>query len=257
MTLHPVLEDTDAAVELVARYYSGEAKYGLPRSGSHFDHWGGGGDRQEIRNELTSDDFLAVSFLYVNVPPEAAIALLGEQKHDVDALLREIPHDKHLSDLSKQEFEEYMGPESSAQQLWDLLTRKHLYKWDIGATIASKILARKRPKLIPITDKLVGDLVGRQGDYWLQWYTALTDGSNLKGRLNTIKKEAGIEQDPTPLRVLDVILWMHASDLEWAKRKKATEARVQRRVTSRIDAVESDEVPTSRALLAHRKGADQ
>lgn len=70
MALHPILEDTDACISLVARYYSGEAKFGLPRTGSHFDDWDGGGDRDEIRNVLTADDFLAVSFLYVNVPPK-------------------------------------------------------------------------------------------------------------------------------------------------------------------------------------------
>lgn len=224
MNLHPILDDTDACIELVARYYSGEAKYGLPRSGSHFDHWDGGGDRSEIRNELTADDFLAVSFLYVNVPPEAAIGLLGDCKPDVEALLEQIPYDRHLADLSSDEYQKYLGPEGPAQELWDLLTskpspkRNASYKWGIGPTTASKIMARKRPNLIPITDERVGDLVGRKGDYWRQWYMALTDSSRLPERLQQIKENAEIGQDPSLLRVLDVILWMHATDLEWATR---------------------------------------
>lgn len=224
MNLHPILEDTDACVELVVRYYTGEGKYGLPRSGSHFDHWAGGGDRNEIRNELTADDFLAVSFLYVSVPPEAAIGLLGDRKSDVKGLLEQIPHDRHLADLSSDEYEKFLGPGGPAQELWDLLTSKPAlkskpsYKWGIGPTTASKIMARKRPNLIPITDERVGDLVGRKGDYWLQWYMALTDDSRLPERLDDINEKAGIHQNPSPLRVLDAILWMHATDLEWAKR---------------------------------------
>lgn len=99
------------------------------------------------------------------------------------------------------------------------------YKWGIGATIASKIMARKRLNLIPITDGRVSDLVGRTGDYWLQWYTAMTDGSRLPERLDEIKRKAGIKQNPSPLRVLDVILWMHAADLQWAKRRKLSGGR--------------------------------
>lgn len=223
--LHPILENTDNAAHLLARYYSGEAKYGLPRSGSHFDHWGGGGDREEIRNELTAEDFLAVSFLYVNVPPEAAIALMRERKRDVDLLLADIPHDKHLADLTPDDYQRHLGPDSPAQQLWDVLTNKPLkgkqtFKWGIGPTKASKIMARKRPNLIPITDERIRKLVGRSGDYWLQWYSAMTDGSGLPERLDGIKEKADIKQNPSPLRILDVILWMHATDLEWAKRKK-------------------------------------
>lgn len=225
MVLHPILQDVHASADLLSRYYSGKAKYGLPRSGSHFDHWAGSGDRADIRNELTADDFLAVSFLYVNVPPEAAIALLGGRKHEVHALLRDIPHDKHLGHLSVLEYEHYMGPDGPAQRLWNLLTcgpaaGGNLHKWGVGATIASKIMARKRPNLVPITDKLVGDLVGRQGDYWLQWFTALTDGSGLQGRLEEIKRMAKIKETPSPLRVIDTVLWMHASDLAWARRKQ-------------------------------------
>lgn len=212
MGLHPILEDTDACVSLVSRYYLGKAKFGLPRTGSHFDGWQGGGDREDIRNQLTADDFLAVSFLYVDVPPEAAIALLGDLKPEVTRLLRNIPPDRHLAELSADEYRKYLGPNSEAQLLWDLLVGKNGFKWGIGATTASKIMARKRPKLIPITDDRVASLVGREGDYWLQWYKALSDGTGLPERLDLIKERAGISQNPTPLRVLDVVLWMHATE---------------------------------------------
>lgn len=212
MGLHPILEDIDACVRLLTRYYSCKAKFGLPRTGSYFDDWQGGGDREDIRNHLTADDFLAVSFLYVDVPPEAAIALLGDWKPKVEALLGKIPHDKHLAGLSADEYKKYLGPDSAAQKLWDLLTGKTGYKWGIGATRASKIMARKRPKLIPITDDRVATLVGREGDYWRQWYKALSDGTGLPERLDLIKEKAGISQNPTPLRVLDVVLWMQATE---------------------------------------------
>lgn len=210
MSLHPILEDTEGCVQLLEDYYRGSGKFGLPRTGSHFDHWDGGGDRRAILNTLTADDFVAVSFLYVDVPPEASVALLGNMRRDVEILLEKIPHDKHLADLTTPEFESHLGPESPAQQLWDLLTGKHSYSWGIGATTASKIMARKRPRLIPITDTLVANLVGRTGNYWLQWHTALTDGSGLPDRLAAIRAKARIEQQPSPLRVLDIVLWMHA-----------------------------------------------
>lgn len=210
MSLHPILEDVDTSAQLLENYYRGSGKFGLPRTGSHFDHWDGGGDRRAVVNTLTADDLVAVSFLYVDVPPEASVALLGNMSRNVDTLLEKIPHDKDLADLSSSEFELHLGPTSPAQQLWDLLTGKHSYSWGIGATTASKIMARKRPRLIPITDTLVAELVGRTGNYWLQWHAALTDGSCLPDRLATIRAKARIEQQPSPLRILDIVLWMYA-----------------------------------------------
>ena len=73
-------------------------------------------------------------------------------------------------------------------------------------------MARKRPKLIPIYDSVVGPLMGLNRnslDQWSTWHTALTDGTGLPQRLQEIRRVSGISDPISDLRVMDIVLWMH------------------------------------------------
>lgn len=212
MTLHPVLTDTKKATDHVIEYYRPNFRFGLPRTGASFDHWVGGGDRPEVRNRFTADDLVAVSFLSVEIPAVAAISLLRDDAESVEELLSAIPADLKMADLDEAGYEEHLGMESPAQKLWELVTRKDEEKWGIGSTKASKLLARKRPHLIPIVDNLVFDIVP-PSSYWRGWHEALTDGSGLTERLEAVVADAGIADrgyKPSVLRIMDIVLWREA-----------------------------------------------
>ena len=53
----------------------------------------------------------------------------------------------------------------------------------MGETRTSKLMARKRPRLVPVYDSVVGHLMsldlGSAGQ-WKRWHTALTDGTGLR-----------------------------------------------------------------------------
>ena len=66
-----------------------------------------------------------MSTLAVKVPAKAGIAILGEQAEVFNELLREIP-ETSIGELTAEEFKIHLGPDSSAQGLWDRLRRNGL-----------------------------------------------------------------------------------------------------------------------------------
>ncbi|WP_422390132.1 DUF6308 family protein [Arthrobacter sp. N1] len=207
--LHEILNDVETATEHVREYYRQDIDRGMPRTGASFDQWKGGGDRPDIANEITGDDCVAVSFLAVEVPRAAAIGLMDREKANVDRLLSLIPTDINMWELDEAGYEKHLGLQSPAQELWDVITRRNGEKWKVGRTKGSKIMARKRPNLIPIVDSVIEDLIG-YGHYWHDWHRALNDGSGLPQRLEKIRQDSGIlelDYKPSILRIMDIVLW--------------------------------------------------
>jgi hypothetical protein len=83
----------------------------------------------------------------------------------------------------------------------------------MGATTASKIMARKRPHLIPIYDSVVGPLMGLKDSrgQWDLWHEVLTSNTDLPERLKALRTSAGLPDRISELRVMDVVLWMYGS----------------------------------------------
>ena len=211
-------DQIDNAVILLRSYYTEpqHGKSGL-RSGARFDTWGGGGDAASVCNTLTADDLLAASFLSVRFSPKAVIGILGDRREDVTALLSAIPVDLDLVDVSHDDFKAVLGEESPAWQLWDLLRGKDQLNgkgWGVGPTKASKLLARKRPRLIPIWDSVVKretELKNSQTQ-WIDWHQALTeDNCALAMHLNEVQRRAELPHPVSTLRAMDVVLWMRGT----------------------------------------------
>jgi hypothetical protein len=78
-----------------------------------------------------------------------------------------------------------------------------------GWVTAGKLLARKRPSLIPVYDNVVRCAFDHPKEIWTALRDALRkdDGSFWKV-LEDLIKGAGIPEEITPLRALDVALWM-------------------------------------------------
>lgn len=84
---------------------------------------------------------------------------------------------------------------------------------DIGRTRASKLLARKRPRLFPIRDEVVETVLELRQDFWEPLRTALRaqDGA-LDDRLRRLHAQAALPPDVSRLRVLDVVAWAEGKE---------------------------------------------
>ncbi|MFF3228784.1 DUF6308 family protein [Nocardia suismassiliense] len=166
-------------------------------AGAYFDNWA---RRSDEANRFTADDLVAVTFLSVRVPPLAARALLDTHADRYAALLAQIGPDRDLADEPQAP-----TPAWPAWQFGDEL--RALPR--IGRTTASKLLARKRPRLLPIWDTVVAGVFGTRDDHLVPVWAALRRNDNqLSHRLRTIRGVAGLPEEISLLRVLDVIAWM-------------------------------------------------
>ncbi|GAA1128597.1 DUF6308 family protein [Citricoccus alkalitolerans] len=209
----------DLALSYVQRYFSSQ-KNGRPLySGSRFETFAGGGDIVEP-NRITHSDLIAVSMLSVHVPAQAAIGITGTHAEEIEELLTRIPTDVALESLS--EFEPYLGPESATQKLWDLLRQNHGTRWGLGPTTTSKIMARKRPQLVPVLDSVVSKARkgNRTRNYWFDWFEAFKEPGHEDqiGELQKIRAESG-QHHLSLVRVLDIILWMHRPESHEVKER--------------------------------------
>ena len=94
------------------------------------------------------------------------------------------------------------GPADAA---WRLLRDRAGMGW----VTTSKLLARKRPRLLPVYDTVVRCAFGHPDRWWRWLDTAFaTDGGALPRRLTAARDAAGADPAVTPLRILDVVIWM-------------------------------------------------
>lgn len=191
---------TDVAVDLLQRYYAVDGE--TPRfTGSRFESMASLSDDP---NALGPADFVAVSMLSVNVPAAAAIRLLGPDAAGVSELLKQIPSDLDIIDADPQLF----SGVSPLGRLWDLLRKT---RDGLGPTTASKLLAAKRPRLVPIWDSFVEQAtgLGPLGSWWKFQYVLNDDQRYVWKWLGELRRLASnVPESVSELRILDVLLWM-------------------------------------------------
>ena len=103
-----------------------------------------------------------------------------------------------------------------AEQL-DIGSRETLRNWvkqheiDGGQRpAAGKLLARKRPRLLPVYDQAVRCILGRPKSFWLDLRGALRADNHAPHReLMVLRQAADIPASVSALRVCDVVPWMH------------------------------------------------
>lgn len=111
------------------------------------------------------DDLYAVEALNVQIPFAVGKELLdGQLGRDISAHLREIPTDAELGIRTAREL---VADGGHPDQAWQLLNNRNK-KTGIGWVIAGKLLARKRPKLIPVYDSIVSCQFGAPKHVWLK-----------------------------------------------------------------------------------------
>lgn len=133
--------------------------------GGRFESLDGGGDRVDVCDRFTASDLLAVELLSVEVTPRVILDLLeGALGEKATELLREIPTSLPLWSEDAEGLIKKGGP---ADSLWRLLDHED----GVGWVTAGKLLARKRPALIPVYNGVVRCALGWPKDFW----TALRD----------------------------------------------------------------------------------
>lgn len=180
-------DEQSRAAESLRKYYAGFV-------GRHSDQLLEGLDP----NRFDERDFFAVSMLSVRVPPEAGLRLIGNV--ECEALLGQIPLGASISDLSVP-----MDKQSPAWRLWDLLRSNS----GLGPTITSKLMAAKRPGLIPVHDTFVSNALmrGQLDGEWAAWREAMSS-PDLAAACDRLRETAGVPDGVTDLRMLDVVIWM-------------------------------------------------
>jgi hypothetical protein len=196
-----VRKETAPAVALLQRYYRANS-FGAPDySGAQFETVAA---LNPDPHSIGPAEFTAVSMLSVDVPAQAAIRILGRDAQEITDLLQQIPADTDIVDVDPAD----LAPGSAASGLWDVLRRGGD---GLGRTKTSKLIAAKRPRLIPIWDSFVHQATGLDTtDYWRQFQRVLTvDDRAVWNWLTDLRSHApNMPTNVSNLRVLDVLLWM-------------------------------------------------
>ena len=196
-----VAKDTKTAVAHLEGYYA-EDDDGLPSfTGSRFESVAG---LNADPNTIGPADVVAVSMLSVTVPAEAALRLMGRAAAEISRRLAEIPVDVDIIDADPA----VLSGDSPAGQLWDLLRGG---RDGLGPTTTSKLLAAKRPRLLPIWDSFVQEATGLDTvGYWEKFRYVLTDDDRgVWNWLGDLRAEVpALPATVSQLRMLDLLLWM-------------------------------------------------
>ncbi|BCN81473.1 hypothetical protein RE0356_01140 [Prescottella equi] len=196
-----VADDDGAAVEVLRRYFTEPlVKTGYLRSGARWDTWDSTGTRGRDADTFTADDLVAVTMLSVDVSPDGAQILLRERVDEFGELLVAVGPDRDLADEADE-----LTPESPVCRLEAAL-------WtvpSIGRTVASKLIARKRPRLFPIYDRVIGEVLDTKQAHLEPVRTALrADDGAVQRRLVSLREQAGLDEAVPALRILTVLAWM-------------------------------------------------
>ncbi|MFJ3645262.1 DUF6308 family protein [Streptomyces murinus] len=195
---------SDQAVPNLRRYFGTSLLHEAePFTGSRFEHLAGGGDRQAVANVVTAHDLIAVQTLSVRISAQVALDLLeGDLGVRLSKLLSSIPFDIDMVEAEAADLAEG----SPAHTAWRLLYDQP----GIGWVKAGKLLARKRPRLLPVYDQVVRCVLGRPKSFWLDLHGALrADNHALHRELMALRQAADLPATVSVLRVCDVVLWMH------------------------------------------------
>jgi uncharacterized protein DUF6308 len=181
--------------DAVARYFDPVQ----PFAGRTFDSLG-----DNPRDKIVPDDLLAVTLLDVRWTPLAVRRLLYGQADEISKLLGEIDDKTELGAPDSGKQLDAAGP------LWDLMYQLP----GVRDTKASKLLARKRPRLIPITDSIVVSAVRTPGRTWATLHCCFQD-TCFRQTVESLRPEK--TELISLLRIFDVAIWMLFSQSKAAK----------------------------------------
>lgn len=195
-----LITDAESAATSVCRH--------LESIGGAFDLLGASTDA----NHLDATDLISVSAMGTPVPVAASLWLLSDEGQWLATeILSRIPVDADLSSCDP-------GVVHDLAALYHLLRRTESQIGDpstrssnaMGQATATRVMARKRPRLVPVSDSMIRGILGyrKDDDWWRRWRLELDN--ELMTAAAHIRRLAAID-DPraeqlSDLRVLDISL---------------------------------------------------
>lgn len=169
-------------------------------------------------SKVTAADLLATSTLNVKFPVRAVRSLLQETTttDELSSRLQALPQSS-LETATAADFAPMTDFYDYAKRL---LSKSNVVSPNPWVT-TSKLVARKRPDLFPVRDRVVCKYLGinKLGDARKDWvvFRELMNTPRIQEELDLlptkIQEQAGsdpLKLDHEPLRLLDAALWMHA-----------------------------------------------
>ncbi|MEU0792423.1 DUF6308 family protein [Amycolatopsis sp. NPDC005961] len=191
-------EHREESLTALRRYFD-QRRY----TGRWFERFAGGGDGPSVANTVTEADVLALNFLSITSLANVAIDTTITYALQIRELLEQIPVDIPMHSAPWSVYE----PGAPAHRLWELFRQ---CGGNHRPVTASKLLARKRPRLTPVYDSQVRAILKAPASPWnCLWNWFHTDPTRASA-VAKLRKEAGGIEDISLLRCLDVILWMRA-----------------------------------------------
>jgi hypothetical protein len=189
------------SISALQRYFSQDGPVRQLYTGRHFERFTGG-DVGSSENRVTPADVLALTFLSIKEGlPGLAVDVLEVHVVEISDLLAQIPAHVAMYEAEWSHF----APGSPAYKLWQLLCRcggKH------RAVSANKLLARKRPHLLPVYDSKVQAALSKPDSVWACLWTWFVEDQTRADAVADLRDEAGGIADVSLLRCIDVVLWM-------------------------------------------------
>ncbi|MFE4542363.1 DUF6308 family protein [Arthrobacter sp. NPDC056727] len=200
MTLTQRIDEviTSPAHHLLADFFDPEG----PFAGSTFDELG-----ENPPQNIGPADLVAVSLLDVRFEPRAVRAILQTDSSYLSKLLIAIPADVDIWDAEDRHLD-------AAAELFSALDAYA----GVGETKASKLLARKRPRLLPVIDSVVRKGLPLGSEPARELRDALSDPSR-RTALEALRPR-GVSPRISTIRLLDAAVWMRYSQSRNAKRAR-------------------------------------
>lgn len=178
-------------------------------TGAYFHELTHAGPSHPDRFDIT--DVASLSLLSVTLNGQMAHELTknDEESNQLARVLAREP-DRDLGELTADQVKS-LNSDKGLNPAWK--TIRHIH--GVGPTRTAKLLARKRPRLIPIWDSVIARVLGlpTTESYWIRFHTALTaDESSLDKRLAELAQKAGVAERYSRIRVLDILAWMYGRD---------------------------------------------
>ncbi|MEV6873972.1 DUF6308 family protein [Amycolatopsis sp. NPDC051128] len=203
LDLHVLSNGRTAAVDALKHYFNEDtarSRY----TGRWFERFARGGDRPDIADTVTEADVLALTFLSISDLANVAVDTTITYAAGIAELLEQIPTSLAMHEAPWTTY----APGSPASRLWWLFKRcGGKDRW----VTANKLLARKRPHLLPVYDSQVKAILDAPNSVWACLWTWFQGDSRRAEAVAELRDEAGGIQDISLLRCLDVILWMQAT----------------------------------------------
>lgn len=157
------------------------------------------------RDRFTTTDLLAVTLLDVALPPPSVRSLLETNADKFSGLLANVPDEVDLWSASQEDL-------SHAEALYWALRKLR----NVGRTRASKLMARKRPRLIPVVDSVIIAALNLGDDSWVALRACLSN-PEVRDSIEASRPDNAPAKSISTLRLLDAAVWMRRSQSRHAK----------------------------------------